>query len=70
MERRNSPSSYSRREAIRIGAAALGFAALARVRPAFADDVISKAKIVSSPEMVSGAKFKKNGTFRIGFSNG
>ena len=60
MARKNNPSVYTRREVIRIGTAALGFAAFARVRPAFADDVISKAKIVPSPEMVSGAKYKKN----------
>ena len=53
-----------------MGAAALGFTAFARTFPAFADDVIGKAKIVPSDEIVSGAKYKKNGSFRIGFSNG
>ena len=55
---------------MKLGAAALGFSALARAFPAFADDVISKAKIVPGGEMVSGAKYKKTGSFRIGFSNG
>jgi ribose transport system substrate-binding protein len=70
MQRKNDPSQYSRRQAIKLGAAALGFSALARAFPALADDVISKAKIVPSGEMVKGAKYKKNGSFRIGFSNG
>ena len=70
MKRRNHPPNYSRREAIKLGAAAVGFTAFARSFPLLADDVISKAKIVPSGEMVSGAKYKKEGPVRIGFSNG
>ncbi len=70
MERKNDLPDYSRREAIKLGAAAIGFTAFARSFPAFADDVINKAKIVPTGEMVSGAKYKKNGAVRIGFSNG
>jgi ribose transport system substrate-binding protein len=70
MEKKNQSPRYSRRQAIKLGAAALGFGVLARTFPALADDVISKAKIVPIGEMVRGAKYKKNGPFRIGFSNG
>lgn len=70
MEKKNQSPGYSRRQAIKLGAAALGFGVLARTFPALADDVISKAKIVPIGEMVRGAKYKKNGPFRIGFSNG
>jgi ribose transport system substrate-binding protein len=70
MERKNDLPGYSRREAIKLGTAAIGFTAFARSFPAFADDVINKAKIVATGEMVSGAKYKKNGAVRIGFSNG
>jgi ribose transport system substrate-binding protein len=66
----NSSPRYSRREAIKLGAAAIGFATLARAVPAFSDDVISKAKIVPDSGTVSGAKLKKGGPYRIGFSNG
>src|SRR5215475_12744506 len=70
MENQNNPSRYSRRKAIKFGAAALGLGAFARAFPALAYDVISNAKIVPVGEIVSGAKYKKNGPFRIGFSNG
>ena len=70
METKNDPPNYSRRQAIRLGAAALGLTAFARTFPAQADDAISRAKIVPSGETVSGAKYKKNGPYRIGFSNG
>jgi ribose transport system substrate-binding protein len=70
MAKQNSSPNYTRREMIKMSAAALGLATFSRVRPAFAEDVISQAKIVSSGEMVNPAKYKKNGTFRIGFSNG
>ena len=42
----NSSPYYSRRDVIRLGVTAIGFAAFARAVPAIADDVISKAKIV------------------------
>jgi hypothetical protein len=61
MKRRNDTPHYSRRDAIRLGAAAIGFTALARPFSLFADDVISKAKIVASGGTVSGAKYKKTG---------
>ncbi len=64
------PPRYSRRQAVKIGAAALSFTALSRALPAFADEATSKAKIVSSGGTVNGAKFKKQGKVRIGFSNG
>jgi ribose transport system substrate-binding protein len=67
---KKSSRSYSRREAIKLGAAAIGFAAFARAIPACADDVISKAKIVPAGGTVSGAKLKKAGPYRVGFSNG
>jgi ribose transport system substrate-binding protein len=70
MEKKNESPHYSRREAMKLGAAALGFSALVRAFPALADDVIEKAKIVPTGEMVSGAKYKKTSPFRIGFSNG
>jgi len=70
MEKKNESPHYSRRQAIKLGAAALGFSTFARALPALADDVISKAKIVPTGETVSGAKYKKKGPFRIGFSNG
>jgi hypothetical protein len=66
----NSSPYYSRRDAIRLGVTAIGFTAFARVIPAIADDVISKAKIVPEGGTVSGAKLKKAGPYRIGFSNG
>ena len=66
----NSSPYYSRRDAIRLGVTAIGFAAFARAIPAIADDVISKAKIVPEGGTVSGAKLKKAGPYRIGFSNG
>jgi ribose transport system substrate-binding protein len=67
---KNSSPNYSRREAIRLGVTAIGLAAFARAIPAIADDVISKAKIVPEGGAVSGAKLKKAGPYRIGFSNG
>src|ERR1700748_598804 len=70
MENQNYPGRYSRRQAIKFGATALGLGAFARAFPASADDIISKAKIVPVGETVSGAKYKKAGPFRIGFSNG
>ncbi len=70
MEKKNESPHYSRRQAIKLGAAALGFSTVVRAFPGLADDVISKAKIVPTGETVSGAKYKKNGPFRIGFSNG
>jgi hypothetical protein len=48
MKRRNDTPHYSRRDAIRLGAAAIGFTALARPFSLFADEVISKAKIVAN----------------------
>jgi ribose transport system substrate-binding protein len=70
MNTEDSSPSYSRRDVIKLGAAAIGLTALTRAVPAFADDVVSKAKIVPSDGTVSGAKFKKAGPYRIGFSNG
>ncbi len=61
---------YTRRQAIGLGAAALGVSALARMFPAYAADVISGATISTAGETISGAKFKKKGPYRIGFSNG
>jgi ribose transport system substrate-binding protein len=66
----NHISRYSRRQAVKLGAAALGFAAFSRSFSALGDDAISKAKILPEGGTVSGAKFKKQGTVRIGFSNG
>jgi ribose transport system substrate-binding protein len=70
MENQNHSGRYSRRQAIKFGASALGLGAFARAFPALADDIISKANIISVGETVSGAKYKKNPPFRIGFSNG
>jgi len=70
MNSKNDLPLYTRRQAIGLGAAALGISALARALPAFADDAISRAKIVGIGEMVSGGKYKKKGPYRIGFSNG
>jgi len=70
MENQNHPGRYSRRQAIKFGATALGLGAFARAFPALADDIISKAKIIPVGETVSGAKYRKNPPFRIGFSNG
>ena len=70
MNSKNDLPLYTRRQAIGLGAAALGISALARALPAFADDAISRAKIVGTGEMVSGSKYKKKGPYRIGFSNG
>jgi ribose transport system substrate-binding protein len=70
MENKNDSPRYSRREAIKFGATALGLGVFARAFPASADDAISRAKIVATGETVSGAKYKKAGPFRIGFSNG
>jgi ribose transport system substrate-binding protein len=61
---------YTRRQVIGLGAAALGIAAVARIFPAFAADVISGATISTAGETVSGGKYRKNGPYRIGFSNG
>jgi hypothetical protein len=61
----NSSPYYSRRDVIRLGVTAIGFAAFARAVPAIADDVISKAKIVPEGGTVSGAKLKKAGPYRI-----
>ncbi|HTW29669.1 MAG TPA: ABC transporter substrate-binding protein [Acetobacteraceae bacterium] len=62
----NQPST-GRRRLLQLGA---GIAAAALLpRPGFAD-VISDAKIVDSTQTTSGAKFKKSGKVRIGFSNG
>ncbi|MBV8378121.1 MAG: ABC transporter substrate-binding protein [Verrucomicrobia bacterium] len=60
----------TRRQAIRLSAGALGFAAFSRVFPAYGADAISSAKITAAGETVSGSKYKKKGPYRIGFSNG
>jgi ribose transport system substrate-binding protein len=60
----------TRRQAIRLGAGALGFAAFSRIFPAYGADAISNAKITAAGEIVSGSKYKKKGPFRVGFSNG
>jgi ribose transport system substrate-binding protein len=70
METNKHIYSMTRRQAIRLGAGALGFAALARVYPAYGADAISNATIKAVGETVSGSKYKKTGPFRIGFSNG
>ncbi len=70
MEHKREIYSVTRRQAIRLGAGALGFAALSRAFPAYGADVISNAAITAAGETVSGGKFKKKGPFRIGFSNG
>jgi len=70
METNKQIYSMTRRQAIRLGAGALGFAALARVYPAYGADAISNATIKAVGETVSGSKYKKTGPFRIGFSNG
>jgi ribose transport system substrate-binding protein len=61
---------YTRRQALGLGAAALGITAVARMFPAFAADVISGATISTAGETVSSGKYKKKGPYRIGFSNG
>src|SRR6476659_4326579 len=70
MENNNEIYSVTRRQAIRLGAGVLGFAALSRAFPASGADPISNATIAAAGETVSGAKFKKKGPYRIGFSNG
>ena len=62
--------TYTRRQALGLGAAALGVTAIARMFPAFAADAISGATISTAGETVGGAKYKKKGPYRIGFSNG
>ncbi len=57
----------TRRQALLAGAA--GIAGTALASRAFAD-VIADAKIVAEGGMVDGAKYKKDGPYRIGFSNG
>jgi ribose transport system substrate-binding protein len=61
---------YTRRQALGLGAAALGATAFARLFPAYAADVISSATVLTAGETVSGGKYKKKGPYRIGFSNG
>ena len=61
---------YTRRQALGLGAAALGIPAVARIFPAFAADAISGATISTAGETVSGGRYKKKGPYRIGFSNG
>lgn len=65
MEHRTGPG---RRALLQAG---LGIAAAAVLpRRALAADVIAETKIVASPDTTSGAKFRKGGKLRIGFSNG
>lgn len=64
------PSKYSRRQALKLAAAALSYGALFRAFPASANDAVSQAKIVGTGATVNGAKYKKAGTLRVGFSNG
>ena len=61
---------YTRRQAIGLGAAALGVSALARMFPAYAADVISGATISTAGETISGAKFKKKGPYQLGLVTG
>src|SRR5580700_8093348 len=70
METKKDVYFVTRRQAIRLGAGALGFAAFSRVFPAYGADAVSNAAITAVGETVSGSKYKKNGPFRIGFSNG
>ncbi|MBV8584771.1 MAG: ABC transporter substrate-binding protein [Verrucomicrobia bacterium] len=71
MTNSNDRFAYTRRDALKLSAAALGFSFFAKMFPAYADaDAITNATINSVGEMVSGAKFKKDGPYRIGFSNG
>src|SRR5580704_11992680 len=70
METKKDVYFITRRQAIRLGAGALGFAAFSRVFPAYGADAVSNAAITAVGETVSGSKYKKNGSFRIGFSNG
>ena len=70
MEIKKDVYVVTRRQAIRLGAGALGFAAFSRVFPAYGADVVSNATITAVGETVSGSKLKKKGPFRVGFSNG
>ena len=70
METKKEICFVTRREAIRLGVGALGFAAFSGIFPANGADAISNATIKAAGETVSGSKFKKTGPFRIGFSNG
>jgi ribose transport system substrate-binding protein len=70
MENKKNVYVVTRRQAIRLSAGALGFVAFSRVFPAYGADAVSNATITALGETVSGNKYKKNGPFRIGFSNG
>jgi ribose transport system substrate-binding protein len=70
METKKDVYVVTRRQAIRLGAGALGFAAFSRVFPAYGADAVSNATITAAGETVNGSKFKKKGPFRVGFSNG
>jgi ribose transport system substrate-binding protein len=70
MKTKNDIYFVTRRQAIRLGAGALGFAAFSRAFPVYGADAIGNASIKTVGETVSGSKYKKNGPVRIGFSNG
>ena len=70
METKKDVYVVTRRQAIRLGAGALGFAAFSRVFPAYGADALGNATITAVGETVSASKLKKKGPFRVGFSNG
>src|SRR5690242_10842330 len=70
METKKDVYVVTRRQAIRLGAGALGFAAFSLVFPAYGADAVGNATITAVGETVSASKLKKKGPFRVGFSNG
>ena len=70
MRTKKNAYGVTRRQAIRLGAGTLGFAAFFRFFPVHGADAISNAKTTAAGETVSGGKHKKKGPFRVGFSNG